>query len=175
MSLSARAAWLVAFVPLYAADAFADCSKRELRAGDTITAELTHAAQIRERPAFYLRVPSVNTVLFFRPEDVLTTLASRLGQRPRMLDLLRADLPLRENTDLYKYVVNDDSALWPMEYVVATLLTSGRVSVDYWPLSDTRHDPMTIKVVRWSKTHANGRKFCDEAGHEFYVVLDEIE
>jgi hypothetical protein len=171
---------LAATVTLAATDASAECSKRELRAHESMTVELEPITQTREHPAFYLRSPAAEVVFFFKPENMIAALETLEGKPPNVLQRIRANLPLREHTDLFKYVLADNSALAPLDFAMARLLESGRASVDFLPLhgaggGDLGNDPKEIKLVYWSKKYAIGRKFCLLNGLELFSVLDEIE
>jgi len=181
-----RAGLVVASLLFCAHAAVAECSKRELRAKSTATISLE--PDVRLRPAFYLRQSW--TLLFFRPEDVVGVIeaeaaddSSNHERIAAVVERIRRDLPLKEDTDLYKYGVHDLEFAAQLSYRVAKLLDAGRAAVDFWPTHESgsrtdelndKFDPVTIKRVQWETRGGNGRRFCNIDGIEFFSVVDEI-
>ncbi|HEV8443778.1 MAG TPA: hypothetical protein VGQ27_09870 [Steroidobacteraceae bacterium] len=164
----------------------AGCSKHDLHKKDTATIELDapkHGA--REQPAFYLREPEHNLVLFFKPRDVLTVLEQRAGDSrlANVVAEIRADLPLKEDTDLFKYDLRGEGFDGLLDFIVADLLDAGHAVVDYVPIhaagSDSSrlndvYDPTTIKRVHWENRGGDGRTYCSADGFFILDVTDTI-
>ncbi len=161
------------------------CTDRELRAKDTTTIQLE--AGIRDKPAFYLRESPPERVLFFRPEDLLGLLhgwdANQQQEIKVTLDQMRADLPLKEDTDLFKYALRDARFGAAIEYLAAELLESGKAAIDFHPLHmpgneavqpKDKFDPSNIKRVFWKTRGGDGRKYCDPRGYGVLSVVDTI-
>jgi hypothetical protein len=169
------------------------CTKRDLRASDTSTIQLTPG--VREKPAFYLRITSSPVVLFFKPEDLVAHLeewiAKERANRPAMqrsdlqdpLDWIRHDLPLKEDTDLFKYGLRDPGFASRVEYLAADLLEAGHAAVDLSPLHtggpdstepNDQFDPTTIKRVYWKTRGGDGRKYCSPDGFGILSTLETI-
>jgi hypothetical protein len=183
---SSVALTLSAVILAGAAHASEGCSKRELRARGTETIELQgQKLGIRERPAYYLSDPGRSFVFFFRPEDVLEVVDAYHSDSKveRMLARIRDDLPLKEDTDLFKYSVLDAGYSGPLVFFVASLLEKGNAIVDFVPLQKPRQtsqerddpkDPALIKRVDWTSRGVAGRKYCTGLGFELLNIIDEI-
>ncbi|HET7810725.1 MAG TPA: hypothetical protein VFL16_09120, partial [Steroidobacteraceae bacterium] len=123
------------------ANAAGFCGKRALHARDTVTIQLdTPKHATRDRPAFYLRDTEHALVLFFKPEDLLAALEEHVNGKNKdaqlapILAAVRADLPLEDNTDLFKYEFHGEGWHGRLDNVVATLLDAGHVDIDLQPL-----------------------------------------
>ncbi len=188
----AAASAMVAVNGARAAD-YQYCTARELRSRETETVQLIPG--VRDKPAFYLRNTWPSLVLFFKPEDVVALFEDRIAKeradKPAMqrsdfqdrLDWIRADLPLKEDTDLFKYALREDGFAVYLEYWVADLLDRGHAAVDFSPLhiagSESSRlndplDPTTIKRVFWKNNGGDGRKYCDPKGLGILSVVDTI-
>lgn len=168
------------------ADSF--CGKRALQSRDTVTIQLdTPKHGTRAQPAFYLRDTEHSLVLFFKPQDVVAAL-EKLANGPKpdtrlsqILSAVRADLPLKDNTDLFKYEFHGEGWHGLADNVVATLLDAGHVDIDLNPLhvpgsesskpSDA-DDPSAIKRVRWQSGDTNGALYCIDFGRTLLNVVD---
>ena len=161
------------------------CTDRELRAKDTTTIPLETG--IRDKPAFYLRESLPERVLFLRPEDLLGLLHGwdeKNRQEIKLtLDQMLADVPLKEDTDIFKYALRDARFGAAIEYLAAELLDSGKVAVDFHPLHmpgkeavqpNDQFDPTSIKRVYWKTRGGEGRKYCDPKGYGVLSVVDTI-
>jgi len=128
-------------------------------------------------------------VFFFKPEDVVRVIekfardgAPNNGAAVAVLDRIRRDLPLKEDTDLFKYAVRDMRFANSLESVVTELLDAGHAAVDFWPLHDSgasagndAHDPSTIVRVGWRSGGSEGRKYSDTKGFEIFSITDSID
>ena len=169
------------------------CTKRDLRASDTTTIQLTPG--VREKPAFYLRSMSSSAVFFFKPEDLVAQLekwiaiegantpATHRFDLHGPLDWIRRDLPLKEDTDLFKYALRDLSFADRLDYLAADLLDSGHAAVDLWPVhiagteSSRLNDPLdptTVKRVNWRTRGGDGRKYCSADGFGIIAIVETI-
>lgn len=167
------------------------CTARELRAKDTVTIDLKPG--VREQPAFYLRSTQYMLVLFFEPEDVVALLqewiAKEHADKPASwrsdledpLEWIRRDIPLKEDTDLFKYVLRDEGFGARLDYLAAGLLDDGDAAVDFWPVHvagsessrlNDGFDPATIKRVFWSNRGGDGHMYCKTDG---FGILSTIE
>ncbi|HET7811137.1 MAG TPA: hypothetical protein VFL16_11225, partial [Steroidobacteraceae bacterium] len=90
----------------------------------------------------------------------------------------RADLPLEDNTDLFKYEFHGEGWHGRLDNVVATLLDAGHVDIDLQPLhiagSDSSKppdsdDPGAITRVPLG---ASGRLYCIDFGRTLLEVAD---
>ena len=168
-----------------AADPVVYCTDRELRAKDTTTIQLQ--AGVRDQPAFYLREDMPERVLFFRPEDVLALFDSwSVNQQQEVratLERIRSDLPLKEDTDLFKYALRDAHFGAIVEYMAADLLEMGKAAVDFSPLHmpgkeavqpADQFDPSSIKRVYWKTRGGDGHKYCDPRGFGILTIVETI-
>lgn len=149
-------------------------------------------------PAFYWRDDSMWTVLYFSAEDVVSYLEleaedarenkTATAQYPtgmrNLLDSVKADLPLDERTDLFKYVLKNPYNHGLLQNVIADLMKQGKVTVDNWIFrGDTEDptaldDPTAIEMV--SAIGGGGeeaaRYFCAAGGRDLfsigYVIYD---
>jgi len=165
------------------ANATGFCGKRALNARDTVTIQLDtpkHAA--RDQPAFYLRDAEHSLVLFFKPQDVVAALEEHVNGAKKdarlapILVAVRADLPLKEDTDLFKYELRGKGWQDLLDNVMATLLDAGHVDIDLHPFhiagsdSSKQHDaddPTSIKRVGASEA---GRFYCVDFGRTLLDV-----
>ena len=161
-----------------------NCTARELRARSTETIELDALGHgVRAAPSFYYNDPEHRIVYFMKPEDVVDWLEHQ-KQEKLMLQLVKADLPLKEDTDLFKYALKTDTVVpESIGWLLAGMLDSARVMVDWLPVRGTspgandfydRQDPLRIKRVFWTTRGADGRKYCKENGYEILTVVDTI-
>lgn len=168
------------------ANAESFCGKRALQSADTIQLDTPkHGA--REQPAFYLRDPEHSLVLFFKPQDVIAALEKHVNGPKKdarlapILSAVRADLPLKEDTDLFKYEFRGEGWRGLIDHVVATLLDAGHADIDVHPFhipgaesskSSDLDDPSAIKRLPWSKGEADGRLYCIDFGRTILNVVD---
>jgi len=185
LRLTATCAGLLFFGAAGAADPVDYCTNRELRAKDTTTIQLQ--AGVRDQPAFYLREDMPERVLFFRPEDVLALFDSwSVNQQQEVratLERIRSDLPLKEDTDLFKYALRDAHFGAIVEYLAADLLEMGKAAVDFSPLHmpgkeavqpNDQFDPSSIKRVYWKTRGGDGHKYCDPRGFGILTIVETI-
>jgi len=180
---------VVVFAAVFPATANAAdyCSKRELRARGTTTIMLDPAGhEVRKQFGFYLAGPFQKFVLFFKPDDVLALVEMRAGDNrdfQEVLNAMRGDLPLERDTDLFKYALLNRAWNVDMQYLVASLLDSGKVFVDLGmihrsgatpPDPNDAYDPISIKRVNWEMRGANGRTYCTDIGLTLLQVTDTI-
>jgi hypothetical protein len=186
---SSRIALAFLAILVSAQSAVAECTKRELLAKSTVTIKLDGlAGGVREHPAFYLRDMDHPNVFFFKPEDVARVIekfardsAPNDGAAVAVLERIRRDLPLKEDTDLFKYAVRDIRFTNSLDSLVTELLDAGHADVDFWPLHDSgafagndAFDPSTILRVQWRSRGGDGRKYCDAKGFEIFSITDTI-
>lgn len=166
-----------------AADAWDNCSKRQLRAQSTQTIDLdAYARVVREQPAFYYHDTERDYVFFMSPADVVAWLEAQGKQT--LLQLLKRDLPLKEDTDLFKYSLRTrEASPLDIHWLIAGLLDAGHVMVDRLPLRGTtpdsaefydRQDPLRIKRVLWQSRGSDGRRYCQESGLEILTIVETI-
>jgi len=186
LPIALRALSLVA--PL---DSFARCGPSRLR--EHVTKPQTITLQgaergVRAAPAFYLRLPNQWVMMFFKPEDIVEQLkkagardqveVSTPGSTQAYYDAITRDLPLKEDTDLFKYVLQDRSSLTRQEVVIAELLKLGRVYVDEWPFQDAKRDPVydrddptTLTMVSQGTADFEiARYFCEPGSKELFSI-----
>jgi len=134
----------------------------------------------RNGPVYYWHDSSTYALLYFRPEDLVARLESRLANEqaatryadaseaslaPALLDNIKVDLPLKESTDLFRYTLIDPRFDSMVNLVVAELLEEGKVMLDQWILVD--HPAKSIVMV--SRTDADG-----EGGRWFCTPTDDV-
>jgi hypothetical protein len=174
----ARLAIALAFMFLgCVAGAAENCSKRELRRPNTAVLELDGVQRrVREQPAFYLRGADQRFTYFFEPDHVLAVVEAKKAAHPGLqnsLERMRLDLPLREDTDLFKFALRDPTFAWLLDYFVAELFDAGHGSIEFLPLDQ----PVNLTVIRrvsWSDRETAGRKYCRQDGLELLEIVDVI-
>ena len=149
-------------------------------------------AEDRAIPTFYFQNERQNNVMFFRPEDAITTLGEMIvrdekvfgegkakGQRGLLAEIEK-DLPLREHTDLYKYAFRDSGHRLVAELLVTELLRAGRASVGYWNYFDPHPKvvsapttQLTLYILEYPGQLFSA-EFCSEWGL-VYSYFGEIE
>lgn len=135
----------------------------------------------RNGPVYYWHDSSTYALLYFRPEDLVARLQSRLETEqaanhdaaslaPALLDNIKVDLPLKESTDLFRYTLIDPRFDPVVNLVVADLLEEGKVMLDQWIFVD--HPAKSI--VKISRTDADGeegaRWFCTSADDVLFRI-----
>ncbi len=181
--------WAIALgVATIAAQASAaeGCTARELRHRFTATIDLKPVGGVlRKQPAYYFTGPSQRFVIFFDPKEVVAKVEESARQdasiRPA-LEAMQRDLPLAEDTDLFKYGLRNVAFAFHFKHLVANLLDAGLAMVDRMSFHDPARippdindsDPAYIKRVDWATRGAEGRKYCDPLGLELLDVVDLI-
>jgi len=190
------AAVICALLVMGAANGSEGCGQRELRDKSTATLMLSPAKVFASgQPLFYLRYTDDLHLLYFRPEDVVAFLEEELaGLRAKYPSLIfsetriplgwiRQDLPLKEDTDLFKYGLRGRGFALDLDQLVAGLLDKGQPAVDFQPLriprqeagkADDPNDPSSIKRVTWKTRDEEGRIYCDAGGREIHKTVDAI-
>ena len=174
---------------LFAADANARCGPgRSKYTKPSKPVTITLRGPDLTAPAFYWRDDSMWTVMYFSVDDVVTYLEkeeqdarqnnTEAAQYPagmrNLLKSIKADLPLDERTDLFKYVLKDTYNFGLLENLIADLLKDGNATVDEWffrgdssGATDGQDDPTTIQMV--SSLGESG----EEAARYFCTVGDK--
>lgn len=113
----------------------------------------------RQGPVYYWHDSSTYALLYFRPEDLVTSLEkflatetgsnhdSRFGDAtlaPALLDNIKVDLPLTESTDLFRYSLIDRRFDAVMNAVIADLMKEGRFMLDQWLLDESRANSIVM-------------------------------
>lgn len=121
-------------------------------------------------PEFYLRMRTSLTLVYLLPDDVVDALGefANLPSAARLQDLIRHDLPLKEDTDLFKYVTRDNDALGDVERALDVVLKQGKAAIDGWPCGAgilaphyLPKDPMTVTVISFGdEAQEDGRWYC---------------
>jgi len=168
------------------------CTARQLRARTTETISLDGLkGGVREHAAFYLRDTRKDLVFFFKPEHVLALLeswsvhavASDRSTFAESLERVRSDLPLKEDTDLFKYGIHSNIFNARLDDLVVELLDAGHAMIDFYPLHDSgryagsdhdQYDPVKLKRVHWANRGGNGRQYCNDEGRDILFIVDTI-
>jgi hypothetical protein len=176
---------LVACLLAAAGPAWSACGKRSFPG--KATRENVRLTGSREQPGFYWRT-KLGEVLFFRSEDVLSSLKSGSADgsvapattgsvNARLVARLSRDLPLEANSDLLTYVLEAPELGARIEVLVGDLLASGRVYISRWAGFYRIPEPETREIEVVSHAGANGellaRWFCTPAGRplmEIYYI-----
>jgi hypothetical protein len=134
----------------------------------------------RNGPVYYWHDSSTYALLYFRPEDLIARLETRLANEgtsrdanvadtslaPALLDNIKVDLPLKESTDLFRYTLIDPRFDSMVNLVVADLLEEGKVMLDQWIFVDQPEK----SIVMISRADANG----EEGGRWFCTPTDDV-
>ena len=134
-------------------------------------------AQRPKEPAFYLRLD--NFAVFVSPENLLGHLTGTMRTvHPRLdariLAKVRADMPLRDDGDLFKYVLKD-AALYDRLYsITADLLIEGKASV-----VDVLEEPAGVslrelRIYRY-RTLGDYYEFCTDSNWSFLTFTTVVE
>lgn len=119
-------------------------------------------------------------VVLMSPDSVVELVQSWVAEElysrhaPTLLDWIRADLPLADDTDLNKYSIRNTRLESLPRYIAAALLESGDASiVDLWQL-DNEKNLSEMQLVRLATSGGEWRYFCEPAGQEILWVNDMI-
>jgi len=165
---------LVLLVVLFVStsDALARCGPSRLSGGITkpVVIKLNAAERgVREAPAFYIQLPHLFVLLYFKPEDVVAQLKAQKSEE--YLAAISRDLPLERDTDLFKYILENNRFHFQQEFLISDLLKLGQAYIDDWPYRDAKRDPSDDRgdrniVVMVSKMGAGEewRLFCEPLG-----------
>jgi hypothetical protein len=190
---------LLALLLVAPTDVFARCGPSRLRGNVTKpeTIKLNGAERgVRDAPAFYLRMANPWVILLFKPEDIVEQLkkdgaryhaedlATAAGQTQKYFDAISRDLPLKENTDLFKYVLQERGFATRQDFMVSELLKLGQVYVDEWPFQDAKRDPLydnddptTLTMISKGEGETEEVRYFCESGHKelfsiTYIIND---
>jgi hypothetical protein len=119
-------------------------------------------------------------VVLMSPDSVVALLQSRAAEElyslhaPTLLDWIKADLPLADDTDLNKYSIRNTRLERLPRYIAAALLESGDASVvDLWQL-DNEKNLSEMQLVRLATSDGEWRHFCEPSGQEILWITDMI-
>jgi len=180
---------LVCALAIASPDAVARCAPRFER-GLAKPQTITLTGPLPSVPAFYLRVfanPNRDVIVFFKPDDVVEALNELYklapteahnpvrGEQRNYLDAILGDLPLEEDTDLFKYTLRDRKNWVRQDALVQELLRTGRVAIR---TDNAREDPKTITMVeQWPNADEHSaatRWFCLPDGLPLFEFWNEI-
>lgn len=107
------------------------CFDDNLPRGETHS-KITPVKKIEE-PYFYNRSFDYQFVIIASPRDVLEALSGSDVRRQEklntLLDLLKKDMPLAANTDLFSYVISHPEVFMDVQRLSADLLEKGKAAV----------------------------------------------
>jgi hypothetical protein len=119
-------------------------------------------------------------VVLMSPDSVVSLLQSWVAEElysrhtPTLLDWIKADLPLADDTDLNKYSIRSTKIENLPRYMAAALLQNGDASViDLWQL-DSEKNLSEIQLLRLQSSGGEWRYFCETTGQEILWVNDMI-
>jgi hypothetical protein len=93
---------------------------------------------------------------------------------PTLLNWIKAEMPLADDTDLHKYIIRDARLERLPQYIAAALLETGDASViDLWQLEEAKN-LTEIDLLRLESSGGRWRYFCEPAGEEIFWVTDMI-
>ena len=168
---------VVALLSFVSSDAMARCGPSRLSGGITKPEVIKMNALergVRDAPAFYMQLPQSWVLLYFKPEDVVAQLKKAGGTNDTTdayLTAITHDLPLKEDTDLFKYVLQNSDFHSRQEFLVSDLLKLGQAYIDDWPYRDAKHDPdddrddrKVLVMVSKMGLDEEWRLFCEPLG-----------
>lgn len=130
-------------------------------------------------PSFYFRAS--HYAILVAADVLIDTLeaAFRRYESPldgRLLVELKRNSPLKENTDLFKFVLTDSRYLQRIELLLANMLEGGKATVvDVWQLSsDPNRALEAIILVHIDSGSAGTRRFCTPSGDLLLDVTDYV-
>ena len=157
---------------------FAGCATTEscghLRGAGSVVSQRAVPAH----PFFYYRLGRYTAL--FSGEDVRVGFEDTFkhwGQADaaRLLSEIRSDLPLKTDTDLFKYAFLDRSFSSLLDRGVANLMESGKAAIVVAEYKDVDgYLPTEIRLVRETLSNGDlvGRSFCTQRGTELLSVAD---
>lgn len=129
-----------------------------------------------EKPYFYFRTFDYNFAVLVTAKSIRSALesASSNGSKDagNLLKLIAKDLPLIQNTDLFKYVLLDYYQLSVIQRTLVELLESGDAAVFD---AETGHLSETIELRRNNSEHIRARAFYDPNKEVLFRSVDCIE
>ncbi len=151
--------------------AFARCGDQGHR--NPVETTLTLIA-VRPNPGYYLRTGAF--VMMFSSDDLIRRVeeSDRNGRHVALLRAMKADQPLSNNTDLFKYAFDLPKEIETINYAVAALLDAGKANVTATSALDGGGASETT-IVRGA-TIVDGvmysRTFCTRTGTQLHRVQD---
>lgn len=114
-------------------------------------------------------------VVLLKPDSVVNYLKNvgNIGNGAELLALIEKDLPIKENTDLFKYGVINTSFTSDIDFLVAEILQNGDASlIDLVSVGDAsiQESATMFEVESGGKI----RSFCGKYGRPIFYVVDEI-
>jgi hypothetical protein len=175
---------LICVLAVASADAAAGCgpsrfTSRTLTRPKTISLDTV----ARTSPAFYLRVEarSRDLVMYFKADDVISELTRMAAASLKssddaaykdlheFLERVARDLPLKENTDLFKYAIEDPERSKRIDDLVSEMLNDGMLSLGGAQQSEGIRQ--IIKIADFSRSNEeNAVWFCTTDGYEIFHV-----
>ena len=136
--------------------------------------------QLLERPmgpAFYLRLQNFAVVV--TPERLLhqlnePTRTIHPSHDARLLALVRADLPLRDDADLFKYILKDAELYNRLYAVVSDLLIGGNASVVDVLVEPAGRALREMRMYRY-QTLGDHYEFCTDTNWRFLTYTTVVE
>jgi hypothetical protein len=147
----------------------------------TSTTRIETSVKLQARPSTpMLYWTSDHYVVLMSPDSVVSLLQSWVAEdlysrhTPTLLDWIKADMPLADDTDLTKYSIRNTKLESLPRYIAAALLDGGSASVvDLWQL-DKDKNVSEMKLLRLQASGGKWRYFCEPSGQEILWVTDMI-
>jgi hypothetical protein len=172
---------------LFAADATAKCGpgrSKYTKPAKPVT--ITLRGPDLTAPAFYWRDDSRWIVMYFSPDDLVSYLeqeekdarannleAAQYPTRLRELfNAIKADLPLEDRTDLFKYVLKNTDIHGVLQNVIADLIKEGKVTVDHRIFRGDSNDPNALDDPTAIEMVSSLGESGEEAARYFCTVGD---
>jgi hypothetical protein len=148
---------------------------------DSTTTRKESSVQLKPRmSAPMLYWISDHYAVLMSPDSVISLLQSWSADdlyslhTPTLLDWIKEDIPLRDDTDMNKYVIRSTGLEKLPRYIAAALLETGDASViDLWQV-DNDKDLTEMQLLELESRGGQWRYFCEKSGEEILRVTDMI-